>query len=197
MTAPTSPYATSGDVASFFKNMINDNPDFNTNTAIPKVTIDKWIIWVSGAIDMALSEAGYVIPLQELSGEAWPVHQTTYLELVTSLGCASFVSPGSKPAPALGPGQKGSSGNIFDDLYKMELQKIRSGSLRYRAKFYLGTRAEINVNEPSAPVSNVGIDKIRVMTLADTADLFSSIHYTLVSQNYALTWDQIKDQYGL
>jgi hypothetical protein len=138
------------------KNLLLGATNFSDVSRVPKDTVDQFILWVSASIDMQLSQAGYVIPLQDLAGEAWPIHQTAYLQLATCVGTISLISPALLPAPASGPGRSGSSGNVFRDLYQAELNRIwdkqtNNTQLRLRAKFYLGTPAEKAITEPTPP----------------------------------------------
>lgn len=106
---------------------------------------------------MKFNSAGYVLPFSSLPGENWPDHQTHYLEMVTCLGVCSLISPALKPAPGLGPGRTGSSGNVFKDLYDENLKQIYDGlktHLRFRAAYYRDTAAERALLEPRGPTSD-------------------------------------------
>lgn len=163
--AVTSPYATSNLVALLQKNLLMGATDFTPASQVPKEYIDQFLIWASAAIDMQLGQAGYLIPLQDLDGETWPVHQTAWLQLVACLGAITLVAPTLKPAPAIGPGRVGSSESIAKTAYQMELDRIYNiqtnrTQIRLRAKFYRGTPAELALNEPVGPKADFSRDSV-------------------------------------
>jgi hypothetical protein len=157
--AVSAPYADSEMVALLQKNLLLGATNFTQHSPLPKNNLDNILVWVSSAIDMQLNQAGYLIPLQDLTGETWPTHQTAYLQLVAVLGTISMISPALKPAPAQGPGRTGSSESTFKMLYDAELRRmydmqLNKTHLRLRAKFYLGTPAEKAITEPASPKSD-------------------------------------------
>lgn len=157
--AVSAPYADSEMVALLQKNLLLGATNFTAQSPLPKNNLDNILLWVSAAMDMQLSQAGYLIPLQDLTGETWPIHQTAYLQLVAILGAISMISPALKPSPAQGPGRTGSSESTFQKLYNTELDRIYNlqtnrTHLRLRAKFYLGTPAEKAITEPASPKSD-------------------------------------------
>ena len=195
MAAPTSPYATHTEVALFQKNLLRGATDFSSVSVLPDTTIDQYLIWTSAAIDIRLSEAGYVVPLQELTGETWPVHQTNYLSLLATIGAVAMINPGLKPAPAMSPGQRG-TGNIFKDFYDKELQLI--GTTRFRASFYLGSKVETLLTEPYAAQSDwlrTDIDKTKYMNLTQFTELQNNVNVSIQSQQYK--WDYMYDLFNL
>lgn len=157
--AVSAPYADSEMVALLQKNLLLGATNFTQHSPLPKNNLDSILLWVSAAMDMQLSQAGYLIPLQDLAGETWPTHQTAYLQLVAVLGAIAMIAPALKPAPAQGPGRTGSSESTFQTLYNAELNRMydrmsRRTELRIRAKFYLGTPAEKAITEPASPKSD-------------------------------------------
>lgn len=160
MSIPTKPYATSAQVAMLLPNLMNGAVDFsdstgNDATAVRKASVDQYLVWISNELDLQFQQAGYVLPFQELSDESWPEHQTHYLELVTALGAAALTGGHVlKPAPALSTGRGNSSGNIYQDMYNTELRKIWDtvhSYVRFRARAYAGTPAQISITEPQGP----------------------------------------------
>ena len=89
--AVTSPYADSEMVALLQKNLLLGATDFTSKSTLPKNNLDNMLIWAAASIDMQLSQAGYLIPLQDLTGEQWPVHQTAYLQLVNIVGVIAMI----------------------------------------------------------------------------------------------------------
>lgn len=163
--AAVAPYADSEMVALLQKNLLLGATNFTPQSPLPKTNLDSILAWVSNSIDMQLSQAGYIIPLQDIVGETWPVHQTGYLQLVTVLGAIAMISPALKPAPGLGPGRTGSSENTFQMMYKAELERMYDKMshrtlLRFRAKFYLGTPAELAITEPTPPRSDFSRESV-------------------------------------
>jgi hypothetical protein len=158
MAAPERPYATSDMVALFQQNLLVKATDFSPITPLPKTTIDQYIQWVSVQVELKFSEAGFYLPFAVISGETWPEHQTSYLQLLTCLGVSSLISAGLRPAPALGPGQPATSGNIFQDKFNNELMRIydpvtKIHNIRFRANYMLGTAAEKSLTEPAPPAT--------------------------------------------
>jgi hypothetical protein len=158
MANPTKPYATSAQVAFLIPNLMNGNTDFDDIKTNPKKSaVDQYISWVSIQLDMQFQQAGYVLPLTSLDGEEWPEHQTMYLQLVSALGAAALTGGHvHKPAPAVSTGRGNSSGNIYQDMFNLELNKIwdktnKTSDIRFRAKYYSSTPAEKSVMEPYGP----------------------------------------------
>lgn len=155
MSAPTSPYATSTDVALLLRNLIHKVTDFDGTTTPPKSTVDTYIEWVCGEINMRLFAAGYDIPLVNPS---WPAYQTAYLKMLTAMGTGALVLTGLKPAPAMGPGREGSAQNLLKNLYDIELNNIYNLQLQVvsnpiQASYRIGTAAEKALMEPVGPKS--------------------------------------------
>lgn len=163
--AVSSPYADSEMVALLQKNLLLGATNFTDKSPVPKTYIDQYILWAGSAIDMQLAQAGYLIPLQDLSGETWPTHQTAWLQLVACLGAISLIAPALKPAPGLGSGRTGSGENIVKTAYQMELDRIydlrtNKTNIRLRAKFYRGTPAELALNEPAGPKADFSRESV-------------------------------------
>jgi len=192
----TSPFTTSDKVALFVQNMINHNPDFTKLTTVSKDTIDQFIEWVDSAILMHFSQAGWKVPFEAVG--VWPSHQSTYVELVSTLGVVSMLKPATKPAPGLGPGREGSAGNIFDNLYKTELEKIYSNGttkLHFTAAYWRGTPAEYISTEPMAPLSNAylnNLDPHKTASFTDYVNFLANCREGLVRYGLQSSWEDLK-----
>lgn len=156
MSIPIKPYATSSQVAMLLPNLLGNNTDFNDSSTSPKKTsVDQYLIWVSNQVDLQFQQAGYIVPFVVLTDETWPEHQTYYLQLITAMGAAALAGGHVlKPAPALSPGRGNSSGNIYQDMFNIELRKIWDGTnsnIRFRTTAYSGTPAEKSIREPIGP----------------------------------------------
>lgn len=182
MALPLKPYATSAQVALLLPQLMNTHTDFDDLNTMPRKTaVDQYLVWISNEIDLQFQQAGYIIPFQELSGESWPEHQSHYLELIAALGAAAL-SGGHvlKPAPALTTGRGNSSGNIYQDMYNLELRKIwdgRSSNIRFRCRTYSGTPAEWSISEPIGPSLDYIVSKM------NPEDFLSFSDYTQLRQN--------------
>lgn len=157
-------------------------------------------MWTSNQVDLQFSMAGYIVPLVVIDGETWSVEQDYYLELITALGTAAMTADVLKPAPAIGPGRGQSSGNLFRDLFRQELEKIynpvtRQSLVRFRAKTYSGTPAEYSLIEPSGP----NLDYLAGVILPEYhLSLQALTDLRLCMQNYVeINWPNWNDFYGL
>lgn len=205
MTAPVSPFTTSAAVAYFAKAMLKGNTDFDdVDTNPKKAVVDTFISMVSAQMEMQFSSAGYYIPLAEIAGETWPTAQTTYLNLVATLGSVAIVGGYSqRPLPAVGPGTSGSSGNVFQDLYNAELQKIydpatRRTSLNFRANYRIGTPAQITLTDPKGPTSDFlegRYDPQRYLGLVEVANQIMNIQALMGKSG--LDWDYMYGLFGI
>lgn len=158
MSIPIKPYAVSSQVGMLVNNLLGrNNLDFDESTNPRKSSVDQYLVWISNQIDLQFQQAGYKVPFQELSGESWPEHQTYYLELLCAMGAAAFAGGHVlKPAPAISSGRGFATGNLYQDLYNFELNKIwnareRTSWIRFRAQTYSGTPAEYSITEPIGP----------------------------------------------
>jgi hypothetical protein len=180
MAAPTAPYTDSATVAALSGPDMRGGADFSESTVPPKTTVDNFITLVSSQIDMHLAMAGYVIPLAEISGENWPVHQTSYLKLVATFGAAALTFGFSrKPAPAVSPSRGNTTGNVYHDLYVAEINKIfeptkQISMTRLRADYIVGTQADKNLTVPIGPMTDFmegKLDPMRELTQQDVIKL--------------------------
>lgn len=202
---PASPYTTSEMVALFQRNLIYGQQDFHSTTTLPDTTIDKFIVWVSAAINQKFSEAGYILPFEALTGEVWPDHQSQWLELVTCLGVCSFISPALLPAPGVGPGSTASSGNVFKNLYDEHRNAIydprtKATQLRFRAKYYNDSAAERVLLQPRGPTNNFMagyLDPSSQMLLSDYTDLMDRVRATVAPDSTQVKWDYLYSWLGL
>ena len=200
MTAPSPPY-TNSDMVSYMLTTMLSSGSFGAATTPNLDRVDQFITWISAQVDMQFSAAGYVLPLAVISGETWPTHQTTYLQLVTTMGAAAMAGGYSlRPAPATAPGRQGGSGNVYGDLFNEELKKIwdpqtKSTTLNFRADYYVGSPAQIACTEPKGPTTDFlegRFDPTRELGLFDVADRVLVIQDSMKDLN--LTWDYM---YGL
>lgn len=210
MAAPSPPFATSAMVATLLSVKLNKATDFSSSTIPTDTQVDQFLTWVSGQVEMQFSMAGYKVPLATISGETWPTSQTYYLQLVTTLGAAAMAGGHSqKPAPALAPGsgQRGGSGNILQDLFQGELDKIyRPGRLqnqgvtaiRFRAQYYAGSPAERVVVQPKGPTTDFmegKFDPMRHLSLWDISDRMLQIQQTM--EDLDVNWDYLYNLFSL
>lgn len=198
MPAPTPPFATSAQVASFMPSLANGS-DFTSSSTPPKATVDSVLALVSSQIEMTFGQAGYLVPLAEIDGENWPSSQTSYLQLLAIMGTAGMVGGNVvKPAPALAPGRSGGTGNVFYDFFTGELKKIFDGqraTVRFRAKYYLGTPAERLISEPSGPTTDFfegKYDPTRWLSFEAMTDKIRAIQ--IAQTDLMVQWDYL---YGL
>lgn len=199
--AIAAPYVTPEQVAFFQRNLLLGATDFSPNTPVTEQAMNQFIAWSSATVDTYFSQAGYIIPFQDLEGEVWPTHQTLYLQFLTSLGASSMISPSLKPAPATGAGRTGSAGNVFQDLYSTELKRIYDGrftQLRFRAKYYLGTPAEKALLEPSSPTSDFmlgRVDPTKFMSLPEYTEFFTNVAKSV--RGKSIDWDYMYSLFGM
>lgn len=162
MAVATAPYTTSAAVAIMMNVPLKGGTDFaNDGTTVPtKTAVETMIGWISSQIDLQFSMAGYILPFAALTDESWPTTQTTYLQLIATLGTAAMAGGYSqKPLPAVSPGRTGGTGNVLQDLYLAELKKIfdpqfNRTSLNFRSTYRIGTPAQIALTDPRGPTTD-------------------------------------------
>lgn len=198
---PVSPYATSSMVAGLLPNLTLGATDFSESTRPTRAEVLTIIGWVSAQIDGQFSQAGYRLPFQAITGEEWAAWQTTYVQMVTSLGSAAYVGGHVlKPAPASSASRGGSTGSVFQDLFNAELLKIfdlrtQRTALRFRAAYYTGTPAELVLTEPLGPTTDFVegyVDPQRHLGFHDMTDQFRGIQKAV--EDAGLSWDYL---YGI
>ena len=149
------PFAETSDIATWLPALLKGAPDFSETTHPKKSQVKIYLDWIANQILFRLQCAGYKIPLCVLDGETWPEHQNTYLQYLTVLGVAQWAGKWvNLPAPA-SPGNEPNRGNIFEEAFFKELDKIWDGSntnARFRACYDLGTAAEFALCEPTPPM---------------------------------------------
>lgn len=196
MAAPGAPFTTSAAVSFLLGVTLKGGTDVTAESTPSKALVDQAILWVSAQIELQLSMAGYLLPLAEISGETWPSAQTTYLQMVASLGAAAMAGGyAQKPAPALSPGRQGGSGNMLQDLYKAELDKIYDAKnnrtwLRFRADHYASTPAETALVVPKGPTTDYlegRYDPMRYLNSFDAADRIMAIQKSM--EYSGISWD--------
>lgn len=196
MTAPSPPYTTATAVAYLLRVLLSPATEFATDTTPTLAAVNQMITWISNQVDMQFGQAGYVIPLATLSGETWPTAQTTYLQYITTIGTAAMAGGwAQKPAPALAPGQKSGTGNIWQDLFDKELWDIydyRNGTtrLRFRAQYYTGTPAQEILTDPRGPTTDFleeKFDPMRHYSLWEMSNKMIAIEKSM--QALDISWD--------
>lgn len=204
MSVPSSPYTTSAAVAYLSQVPLNMGTDFSASTTPTKVMVDQTITWISSQIEMQFAMAGYVIPFAVVSGETWPTFQTTYLQLVSTMGTAAMASGwAQKPAPALSPGQKGGTGNIWQDLYNLELVKIFNAAtsktqLRFRADYRDATPAQEILTTPRGPTTDFlegKFDPMRQYPLWEMSDKVVAIEQSMMGLE--ISWDYLYSLFNI
>lgn len=198
MTVPSSPYTTINAVK-FLLRVLLAKQSIGVDTTPDTSLVTQAISWISAEIDIRLQSAGFVVPLEAVSGETWPEHQTAYLGFVASLGAAAMAGGYAlSPAPALAATQQGGQGrNRFYDLYQTELNRIlhpqtRQTALAFRANYYSGTPAQVAITEPRAPTTDFlegCFDPIRQLDSFDVADRILAIQDSMKDLN--LKWDYV------
>lgn len=196
MTAPSPPYTTSTAVAFLLSVPLKMATDFTENTNPTLNQVNQAITWISNQVEMRFGQAGYSVPLATLSGEDWPTAQTTYLQYVTTIGTAAMVGGWmQKPAPALAPGQKSGTGNIWQDLFDKELLGIfdyrsRSTQLRFRAQYITGSPAQEILTVPRGPTTDFleeKFDPMRQLPLWEMSDKIIAIQESMIALD--ISWD--------
>ncbi len=204
MAAPSPPFATSEMVAVMLPTKLGrEATDFTNDgqTTPSKAVVEQHIDWVSSQIEMQFGMAGYVVPLDEISGETWPTSQTFYLQFLTTLGTTAISGGYSlKPAPALSPSRGGGTGNVFQVLFDIEMKKIHwvsssgrdKSTLRFRAAYYAGTPAEQLVTLPMGPTTDFmegKFDPYRELSNWQIADKQMAIEQSMTDLN--INWDHL------
>lgn len=191
--APTAPFSTNTQVSYL---LIGLRPGgqaivFSETSTPPGTVVDGLRTMKSAALLVAFAEAGYYAPLQDISGETWPAHQTNYLAAIEAIGVAGDIGATLRPAPATGM-RRGSAGNVYQQIFQDTITRIRLGSTRFRAAFYAGTRAERALNQPRAPMTEFGegyYDPARYSMMNELIDILETRRGDL---NYdLLDWDHM------
>lgn len=206
MAAPSPPFATSAAVAAMMPTTVHGASDFDDvgGTVPTKSAVTTVINLISSQVEMQFQMAGYVVPLAVVSGESWPSSQTTYLQLVTTLGAAAMAGGhGMKPLPALGPGRTGGTGNIFQDLYEKELRKIYDQRtnrtyLHFRADYYAGSAAEKAILTPKGPTTDFlegKHDPMRYLSNWEITDKILDIQRSM--SELEISWDYLYSVFSI
>lgn len=142
MAVPIKPYSTPAQVAYLIRNRFYGGAP-SSSTVPSDTVIEQLITWTDGVIEMEFHAAGYKLPWLEISGETWPTPQTQLLGFMSAVGSAAMAGGHIlKPAPMMGPGQRGSQGNVYTNSIDKMLIKIGQSGYRFRAQYYEGTKAE-------------------------------------------------------
>lgn len=196
MTAPVSPWTTSEAVAFLMGVTLKTGTNFTTTTNPTLAAVTQFISWISSQIELQFSMAGYILPLAEIADETWPTSQTTYLQLIATLGTVAMAGGfAQKPLPAIAPGRSGSSGNVFQDLYNAELAKIYNPQtnatyLNFRATYRVGSPAQIACSDPRGPMTDFMegyYDPMRHYDNYQIADKILAIQQSLGDMD--ISWD--------
>jgi hypothetical protein len=126
----------------------------------------------ASAVDMALNQAGYYLPLEPIEGETWPVSQSYFMDYLTGLGTVGLIGNTLRPAPSMGPGSDNSPGNIFYQQYITWISRISSGNMGLRAKYRIGSPAERFLMSPRGPLWS--FEDSDVTDMADVVDFWNS-----------------------
>ena len=198
MAAPIPPYCDSDDVISLNITATGIGKQFTHSTTPDAARVTSMIDFVSGEIDMAFANAGYIVPFTELSGETWPAYQTTWLTIVCALGTASRIF-GPVIAPfGDRPGQS-TVRNLFGEEYRRELGKVwddarQRSNVRWRAQYYPFTEAESMMKTPKGPTNDV------LLGVQDPGNVGSFEKFTELSwdimkffDEHAIQWDYAAD----
>lgn len=203
MTAPTSPYTTS-DMVSYMLTTMLSKGTFGAGSTPTDTVVDQFITWTAAQLDLQFQSAGYVLPLAVISGETWPTHQTTYLQLLNTMAAAAMAGGYSlKPAPAVSPGRQGGTGNVYGDMFNEELRKIydpktNQTTLRFRANYYAGSPAQVACTEPKGPTTDFlegAFDPYREYLPNEIADRILEIQNSM--KYLQLQWDYMYSLYDL
>ncbi len=197
MAPPTSPYCVSADVAALNITAMGNRTDFDDDgdSNVSLARVNTMIGLVSGHLDMQMVSAGYIVPLEVYPDEAWPTHQTTYLQLVSSLGVAAKVfSDLIAPAPHL-TRSAGKLGNLYDEQYNLELRKIYNyledtTRLRMRANWRAGTPVESVIQVAYGPRTDFereAFDPTNTLSFEDVTELASRIQQAF--KDLQVAWD--------
>lgn len=193
--APTSPYTTATKVSYLHISLFKGVPPSPSSTPT-EIQVNQAIAWAAAQLEMTYAQVGYVIPFVDFLGEAWPAHQTTYLDIVNGLGAAGFVGGHMlRPAPAIGPGKGQQFGNLYQELFDKELQAIIKGKgKRFRANYYAGTPAEQMLCDPEGPrldFMDQVHDPARYVGIWGLVDLFGEFREDIADLD--LDWDFMTD----
>jgi hypothetical protein len=156
--------------------------NFSTLTIPTKVEVDWFIDQIASEIEMAFSEAGYVVPFTVWSTESWPAHQTSLLKFLNVLGVAAIVCDAMRPAPSMPSGREYDQANVYSKRFDDLLDKARAGRLRFRADTYIGTPAHKSLQEARAPMTDFGEGYI------DGADHLGIRDFTLLRMAVGESW---------
>lgn len=201
MAAIAPPFTTSAAVAMLMSVTLKTATDFTTTTFPTLAMVNQFISWVSSQMELQFSMAGYVVPFTEVSGETWPTSQTTYLQLVATLGTVAMAGGfAQKPLPAIAPGRAGGSGNVFQDLYNAELLKIydpqtKQTYLNFRSGYRIGSPAQVALTDPRGPTTDFlegYYDSFRYYDNWHIANKIMAIQMTF--EDMDINWDYM---YGL
>lgn len=199
MVAPTTPWCTSADVAAFNAAFMGGKTDFDTNGPVKLASVDSMRTLISNHVSMQFQSAGYKIPFQELSGETWLDHQTSYLNLVTVLGISAKLFSSLMNAYPSAVRSGGRLGNILDEQYSLELRKIYNhqtnlSQIRFRAAYWPSTPAEASIKVQFGPISDYArerFDPTRTMGFHDVTELAWGIQKAF--KDLRVPWDYMHE----
>ncbi len=203
MPGPVAPYCTTSDVALLNISQLGGLTDFidqpgPTTPTLARVT--SLITFVSAHIDSQLVSAGYIVPLVEVSGEAWPTHQTTYFKMLCAIGTAAKAfGEVMAPAPYLERGGARVPGNIFEEQFKLEMKRLYNmqgdrTSVRLRANWRPGTPAEVVMKLAAGPTTDFEVgrmDPTDTLPFQEVTDIVFGIQANL--SKLRIPWDYMTD----
>lgn len=192
MAAPTAPFSTTAQIAYLLLNMFpgQSAPDFTASTRPTLAMVQSVRSLISAELQATLASVGYKIPLEELSGETWPEHQTNMLALLEASGTAGLLASSLSPAPAMVQGRGRGGVNVFTAAYKQALDQIRATGMGLRAGYYTGSRAQQWLTEPRGPMTDYTIeaeDPSKFGLMAELLKLYQNMFSDVAEMD--IDWD--------
>jgi len=149
---PTSPFCTAAQISYLCQNLFRGQTPTSGTPVTVEVIEDYIIPWVDSMIEMQFQSVGYKVPFLTLAGEAWPTHQTTWLQFISATGGAAMAGGYIlKPAPAMAPGRVGSPKGVYAQMIDELMREITKSGFHFRAQYYDRTKAEKWLATPYGP----------------------------------------------
>jgi len=191
--APTTPYCTS-DQVSYLLTTLFVGSTANANSMPTASRIDTLIPWTDSLVEATFRSVGYKIPFAVLSGETWPMSQTTFLSYMSAVGTAALAGGYIlRPAPAMGGfASRAAQGNVFGELFDRMRRDILETGIGFRADYYKGTKAEKWLSEPYGPRIDFVedyIDPTRFQGLAEYTEMLMDEYAEVRSLD--IDWDYV------
>lgn len=188
---PTTPYVTSELASILLQNMFRGQVP-NAQTPVSDYVFGQLITWSDSLINSWFAGVGYKIPFATLSGETWPAHQTTFLQMMSAVGSAAMASGYvPMPAPASRPSSSRSK-NLYAQMLDSFRDAIKENGLGFRAQFWAGKPAERWCTEPTGPRTEFYdgyYDPSRYELFKDYTDRVAGVFSDMEELN--LDWDYL------